>query len=194
MTTTEATPTRDDWIEAGLRQMAKSGVDSVRVERLAKVLGISKGPFYWRFSGRDELLAGMLDYWRRAFTLRMIEEVSSLPPRSRVETLFGKLFNAKAGKLDFMQTESAVRAWAAQDPEAARVVRQVDKQRLASLAKDFHEIGIATEQAERLAHAVYLAGLGLISAHRYTPQLAEPRIMLEVLRLALDEAERSAMK
>lgn len=190
MTTSDIGPAPDDWIEAGLRQLAKSGIDSVRVERLAKILGISKGPFYWRFSGRDELLAGMLEYWRRAFTLRAIEKVSSLPARTRVETLFEELFSAKAGKLNFMQTESSVRAWASQDPMAAKVVRQVDNQRLEALTKDFTEVGAPPGRAAQLARSVYLAGLGLISAHRYTPQLADPGIFMEVLRLALDEAER----
>ena len=60
MPTNDKGPTRDDWVSAGLRQLAIAGIESVKVERLAGTLGISKGPFYWRFSGREELLSAML--------------------------------------------------------------------------------------------------------------------------------------
>jgi AcrR family transcriptional regulator len=54
----------DAWIEAGFAEIARSGVEGVRVEVLAKNLGVTKGGFYRRFKDRAALLEGMLQSWR----------------------------------------------------------------------------------------------------------------------------------
>ena len=51
------------WIEAGFAELARSGVEGVRVEVLAKNLGVTKGGFYRRFRDRAALLEGMLQSW-----------------------------------------------------------------------------------------------------------------------------------
>ena len=43
---------RDMWIEAGLKEIGRAGVEGVRVEVLAGRLGITKGGFYRRFKDR----------------------------------------------------------------------------------------------------------------------------------------------
>ena len=42
----------DVWVEAGLIELARTGVEGVRVEVLAKNLGVTKGGFYRRFADR----------------------------------------------------------------------------------------------------------------------------------------------
>ena len=56
----------DAWIEAGFRQLARAGVEGVRVEVLAKHLGVTKGGFYRRFRDRAALLTDMLQEIGRA--------------------------------------------------------------------------------------------------------------------------------
>lgn len=51
-------PTKADWVAAGLSALTAGGIEAVRVERLAVILGVSKGPFYWRFKNRGELPRG----------------------------------------------------------------------------------------------------------------------------------------
>jgi AcrR family transcriptional regulator len=53
------------WIEAGLKELANSGVGGVRVEVLAQRLGVTKGGFYRRFKDRRALLNAVLDEWAR---------------------------------------------------------------------------------------------------------------------------------
>src|SRR4029077_5046769 len=53
----------DAWIEAGFREIARAGVEGVRVEVLAKNLGVTKGGFYRRFRDRAALLEAMLASW-----------------------------------------------------------------------------------------------------------------------------------
>ena len=63
-----AAPTRTPrhwWIEEGLRALAAGGPDAVRIDPLAKALGVTRGGFYWHFEDRGALLEEMLDTWER---------------------------------------------------------------------------------------------------------------------------------
>lgn len=191
MATNSTSPTREDWIAAGLRQLAIAGIESVKVERLAESLGISKGPFYWRFSGRDDLLAAMLQQWKQEFTLRLIEETADLVPRMRLEDLFDRVLHPKSN-LAIGQTDAAMRDWAAQDPLAARTVRQIDARRVDYLRQAFLQMGASEHKALQLARSIYMAMLGLFNVRRYTPQLADKGAFLFLLRLAMDNAESGA--
>ena len=44
---------RSTWIEAGLAALASGGPDAVRVDLLAKALGVTRGGFYWHFASRQ---------------------------------------------------------------------------------------------------------------------------------------------
>src|SRR4029434_6436857 len=53
----------ESWIEAGLVEIARTGVEGVRVEVLAKNLGVTKGGFYRRFRAHAALLEARLASW-----------------------------------------------------------------------------------------------------------------------------------
>jgi AcrR family transcriptional regulator len=77
------------WIEAGIKEIARSGVEGVRVEVLAKNLGVTKGGFYRRFKDRAALLDGILQSWS-AGRIAAIEQQTSLDgtsARNRLRTL-----------------------------------------------------------------------------------------------------------
>lgn len=44
-----------DWVSAGLAELARGGVDGARVEMLADGWGVTKGGFYRRFKNRRAL-------------------------------------------------------------------------------------------------------------------------------------------
>lgn len=125
-----AAPTRTPrsaWIEAGLQALAAGGPDAVRVEPLAKTLGVTRGGFYWHFKDRGALLEEMLDTWERMSTDEVIE---------RVETEGGDARDKvrRAGALTFSDTllpiDLAVRDWARRDPTVAQRLRRVDNRRM----------------------------------------------------------------
>lgn len=119
---------RGEWVEAGLRALATGGVDAVRVEALAKSLGVTKGGFYGYFAGRGALLTELLDAWER----ECIDDVLD-----RVEQEGGDAV-AKArlaGQLTFspdrlLPIDLAVRDWARRDPIVAERLRSVDNRRM----------------------------------------------------------------
>src|SRR5690606_14615731 len=57
---------RDDWSNAAAVATAAGGIDAVRVEALARRLGVTKGSFYWHFADRSALLDAVLTRWEEA--------------------------------------------------------------------------------------------------------------------------------
>ncbi|MEM1409502.1 MAG: helix-turn-helix domain-containing protein [Pseudomonadota bacterium] len=46
---------REDWIRAAKSLLLSDGIDAVRVDRIAKTLGVTRGGFYGYFENRDAL-------------------------------------------------------------------------------------------------------------------------------------------
>lgn len=131
----------------------------MRVEPLAKDLGVSKGSFYWHFSDRAALLDAVVDTWERRGTLAIIEAVErgSETPAERLWTLFERTFGTDA---DVDAFETAVRAWATRDPHAQAVTHRVDRQRLTFVSNLLHAAGIPKAEAKRRADLLYCTLIG----------------------------------
>jgi len=148
---------RDEWIRAGLRRLAHHAVDGVRVEVLAKDLGVTKGSFYWHFRDRAELLAAMLEAWAATATEAVIEkaEAAGADPRARLERLTG--IAAEGFDADL---ESALHDWGRQDAAVGRALAEVDRRRMDYLRQLLRESGFAPAEAEARAFLLYAAVLG----------------------------------
>ena len=55
-----------DWLKAARLALLHRGPDAVRVEPLARGLGVTKGSFYWHFKDRNALLEALLRALARA--------------------------------------------------------------------------------------------------------------------------------
>jgi AcrR family transcriptional regulator len=47
---------RTQWLEAALKVVARDGGARLRIDTLVNELGVTKGSFYWHFSGRDGVI------------------------------------------------------------------------------------------------------------------------------------------
>jgi len=127
---------RSRWIEAGLDALAAGGPDAVRVEPLAKALGVTKGGFYWHFDDRRALLEEMLDAWERASVDAVIEQVEA-EGGDDARAGLGRLFAVASSSQGVLTTDLAVRDWARRDPAVADRLRRVDNRRMDYLRKLF---------------------------------------------------------
>ncbi|SDM38731.1 TetR/AcrR family transcriptional regulator [Allokutzneria albata] len=118
---------RGKWIEEGLRALAAGGPEAVRVDPLAKALGVTRGGFYWHFANRQALLEEMLDAWERMGTDEVIERVETEggDPRGKVRRAGALSFSA-----ELLPVDLAVRDWARRDPAVAERLRRVDNRRM----------------------------------------------------------------
>ena len=171
---------RDAWVDAALRALAAGGPDAVRVEALAKDLGVSKGGFYWHFEDRGALLEETLDAWEKAGTEEVIASVDSEPadPRDKVRHLFELAPSAQG----LFAVELALRDWSRRDPAVAERLHRVDSRRMAYLRLLFGQFCIDeddTDARTMLAYSLLVGSYFVAAGHG-------DRTRAEVLQLAVD--------
>lgn len=143
------------WIKAGFAELAKTGVEGVRVEVLAKNLGVTKGGFYRRFKDRAALLAEMLIEWS-AGRIAAIEQQASLDgetARDRLAALI-RLYSERMNT-EAIAIELAIRQWARADEAAAEAVAGVDAARLKNVGQLYRATGLEAEDADARAFLLY---------------------------------------
>lgn len=145
----------DVWVEAGFKELARAGVEGVRVEVLAKNLGVTKGGFYRRFADRAALLEAMLVHWREGRSASIAEQTSldGQDPRERLKAVI-QLYSERLNP-EGMAIELAIRQWARSDESATAAVASVDAARLRHVAELYRATGLAAEEAEAQAFLFY---------------------------------------
>lgn len=146
------------WVEAALDMLAEGGIDAVRVDPLAKRLGVTRGSFYWHFTDRAALHTAMLKEWRKRQSYRIgsrIESQTPAPDERLKQTLALPNSSPRAKRAGAI--ELAIRLWARRDAEAAKAVRHIDRVRLNYYARLYGEMGLAPADARKRAFMFYAA-------------------------------------
>jgi AcrR family transcriptional regulator len=150
-------PTRLDaaaWVAAAFDALADGGIDAVRVEPLAKALGITKGSFYWHFADRRALLDAMLDAWMQGRVAAIREQAPLRGAPTAVLRQLADLYTRNANARG-LAIELAIRALARSDDGAAKAVRGVDRERLQQVGDLFAALGWAHGEAQGRAVLFY---------------------------------------
>ena len=137
-----------EWLEAALQKLGETSIAEIRIEDLARDLGISKAGFYWHFKDRNQLLEMLLKYWTHEMTEVITQNLSliSLEPKARlVKTAEMILDN------DLVRYEIGIRQWALSNKDAAKAVRKVNRIRLKFVKQAFLDYGFTGDDAETRA-------------------------------------------
>jgi AcrR family transcriptional regulator len=155
-----AAPTRtpsSSWIEEGLRALAAGGPDAVRIEPLAKALGVTRGGFYWHFEDRSALLDEMLDTWERRSTEEVIERVEREGGDPEVKA-------RRAGALTFsdqlLPIDLAVRDWSRREQAVADRLRRVDNRRMEYLRSQLATVCADEDELEARCMIAFSVAIG----------------------------------
>ena len=179
---------RDSWLKKALDVLFSHGISHVKVEVLARELDVTKGSFYWHFKNRDDLLHGMVDWWRD----QQIQFLTRLDDQ-RIDDPAGliKAVIAFTHHTDDSRHDVAMREFARFDAYAAKAVAEVDQRRIDYLATLFRAAKFSEAEAVLRARALYFyqvgeytTSLSIDSALR--DELAERRFKLLICR-PLDE-------
>src|SRR5258708_219553 len=119
---------RRSWIDEGLRALAAGGPDGVRIELLARALGVTRGGFYWHFEDRPALLAEMLDAWERLTVDEGMEGVERGGGDAGAK--LRRLVALASSSRDLTKIELAVRDWARRDKAVAKRLKRIDNRRM----------------------------------------------------------------
>jgi AcrR family transcriptional regulator len=177
---------RSEWIAAAVEILGREGVDAVRVEVLAKRLGVTKGSFYHHFTDRDELLRAVLDLWHERATSHVIElcHQHSRRPEERLRRLLELVIERRR---PFGFFDVGVREWARKDRRAQSMLESVDAERLAHIAERLLALGCEPQEAETRAHLIYSHILGEAHIARNDSQsVRRQRLESCLRRLVLD--------
>jgi AcrR family transcriptional regulator len=136
---------KDQWLAKALDTLGSSGVEAVKIERLARAFGISRSGFYWHFENRQDLLEHLLDYWVRQFTEVVTDDpdIAKLDPKKRLLTTMEMIRDKQLTKYDL-----AINSWARLDSHVHKVVKKVVKMRLDYLRVIFAELGFEGDELE----------------------------------------------
>jgi AcrR family transcriptional regulator len=176
---------RNAWIEAALQAVAAGGPEAIRIEALARALGVTKGGFYWHFDDRPALLEEVLDKWEQVSVDEVIERVEAGGGGAgdklrRLSELAGSA--EKAFGFDPLKADLAIRDWARRDRSVAGRLRRVDNRRMDYMRSLFTASGIEEDEVEArcmLAFSLWIGSNFILAEHR-------GRSRTRVLRLAID--------
>ena len=155
-----ATHRAEDWIAAGWRALSQGGPAAVRIEALARDLGVTKGSCYGYFADRAALLAAMLEQWRERSGGALIARVEAQKgtPQQRLWALIETVIREGA-----RSPEPALRGWGRSDPAIREALEALDRQRLDYLEGLFRAMGFPAADAASRARLCYLA---LVAEHQ----------------------------
>jgi AcrR family transcriptional regulator len=176
-----AAPTRTPraaWIDAGLRALAAGGPDAVRIEPLARSLGVTRGGFHWHFPDRGAFLDALLDAWERRSTDEVMEQVEAETSEVRSKVRLAGLLTFSA---DLLPVDLAVRDWARRDERVARRLGRVDRRRLDFLRAQIGTLVTDPDEVEARAMLAFTLAIG----HHFVATEHGPRRRAEVLERAL---------
>ena len=145
------------------------------VDRLTKVVGATRGSFYWHFKDRGELVEAALALWERQYTTDLIplaEAVSD--PRERLRLLFARVYEPVALPVEVALSK------AADDPLVAPVFARVMAARIALLRDIF--LGLGLEPAEADSRA-WLAWAFYVGHHQLGDTAARPERLDRIVAL-----------
>ena len=176
-------PSRSDWIQTGLAAVADDGPNGLRIDRLCRRLGVSKGSFHHHFAGAGEFKHALLTEYETLVVEALEEAIEGTAGGTPKAALAG-LTAAITSTQGFYRPdlEVAMRAWAFSDPEVRAVQERVDTRRLASLQGIWSRILDNPAAVHTAALLPYLVGIGASLIQPPTP----PDQLRSVYELLLD--------
>lgn len=151
---------RSEWIAGSFEALVDGGIDALRVEPLAKRLGVTKGSFYHHFENRRALHLAMLDEWERRGTSEIIDAVEGPVEGAATERLRALAHLTMRIDPASDAIENGIRAWAATDEVVAEAAARVDEQRIGYVVGLLRETGMAPALAKRRARLLYRVLIG----------------------------------
>jgi len=143
---------RDAWLNAAYAILESEGVEQIKVEKLGRMLGLTKGSFYGQFKDRNDLLQALLSNWREEMLNWL--KVAQDNKVDDIATNLNFVLNV-VEQNELLRFDSALRVWARQEPIVAKVVAEIDEARIAYLLDAFARGGITGDEARARADVFY---------------------------------------
>ncbi len=148
-----------DWIDASRAVLIKRGISAVKVEPLAKQLGVTPGSFYWHFKNRDALYRALLKDWLATNVRPFFEALDDAADEPRAQYLALAYVWVLDPQFD-APLDVAIREWGKTSKLAARTMRFVDHKRISLYQWVFEGFGHDGLSALVRARTMYFHQIG----------------------------------
>ena len=169
--------TQSDWLNLAIETLVNEGIDQVKVQVMAKTLGVSRSSFYWFFESIQDLQNQLLSHWLTRNTDPIIER--ALRPAPNVVRAVCNVFECWVDPDLFdPNLDAAIRYWGRRDPAVRSIVDEADTKRLEAVASMFMRYDYPGEEALIRARVLYFTQIG-----HYTLEVREnPEVRMSHLR------------
>jgi AcrR family transcriptional regulator len=153
---------RERWLGSGLEALAEEGPDGLKIDRLVRRVGLTKGSFFHHFAGAADYKRVLLNRLEVEATAALDDAAASAPAvatRQLLSELTGRISRPGTG-LWRPELEVALRAWSFTDAEVQQTQSRIDRKRLAGLEAIWHRLEPDRQQARIKALLPYLIAVG----------------------------------
>jgi AcrR family transcriptional regulator len=188
-------PTRSDWLDAGLTAVADNGPNALRIDRLCRRLGVSKGSFHHHFAGAGDFKQALLAAYETLVVEALndaIEQTADATPKAALAGLTAAITSTPGFYRP--ELEVAMRAWAFSEPEVRAVQERVDRRRLESLEGIWSKILNDPQAVHTAALLPYLVGIGASLVQPPTPRDQLQRIYELLLKFIPDQSNQTVRR
>ena len=149
------------WIKGGFRALAQGGEGAIRVEAIARDIGVTKGGFYWDFKDLNDFKTAMLDFYQTVGTEAIINNSEKFQtPKEALLFIVNEAIKEPDDELGGTKIKLAIREWASRDENARIRIQFIDNLRIETLKSIFQATGMAQKDAARNAQILYSAYIG----------------------------------
>jgi AcrR family transcriptional regulator len=147
----------DDWVDRGLSLLMAEGLGAIKISRLCRELGVTKGSFYWHFADVEALMAAIAERWctQTREELSGLQDLQGLPPLDRIRAMGLRLVDDAS-----WHVERALREWSMHDPDVAEVLRETERFIFEVVRQALLELGYDAAAARLRAGLLVYAGIG----------------------------------
>ena len=188
-------PTRSDWLQAGLTAVADDGPDGLRIDRLCRRLGVSKGSFHHHFAGAGDFKRALLDAYETLVVEALndaIAQTAAITPQQSLAGLTAAITSTQSFYRP--ELEVAIRAWAFSDSQVRAVQERVDRRRLESLEGIWSRILDDPAAVHTAALLPYLVGIGASLVQPPTPPDQLRGVYELLLGLVPNESQQKVLR
>jgi AcrR family transcriptional regulator len=153
---------RSRWLDTGLEVLAGEGPGGLKIDRLVRRVGLTKGSFFHHFAGAAAYKTALLERLEADATAALSEasaSVSATEPHQVLAELTGRIGRPESG-LWRPELEIALRAWSFTDDAVRQTQARIDRQRLAALEAIWQRLEPDRQQARVKALLPYLVAVG----------------------------------
>jgi AcrR family transcriptional regulator len=153
------TLSREAWIAAALKVLERGGIADVKIDVLAKRLKVTRGSFYFHFSGLKDLQEGLLEDWRT----RNCRPFQALSHAQHADGLaaFDSIVNIWVDEDPFRPLlDMAVRDWSRTSRKLSDEMESIDNLRISLLARAFRAMEYTDDESVVRARITYFHQIG----------------------------------